>query len=374
MRLPRMVMSCGRPPPPDRWPRRPPRHQLPSLEQAVFITLEGKAHNWRLLGYSDGVGVLLLANSMYSLEEDMASYRKAIFLSLPAALLFIALIAWFFAGKAVGPVKRLTKAASGVTAEGLDKRLNEKGAYPEFAELIKVYNEMLDRLENSFQQSRRFSADAAHELNTPLTILQGHLDLMVQSTDIDTESQQQLATIFEEVHNLREVVRKLLLLSLADSGRLPVEAHSFDLSRMLDEIMEDTVLIDSNLDFQKEIENDISYTGDKDLIRQAILNVISNAIKYNRKDGFVKVALRKSAKGIEIEVVNAGEAIPKECADKVCDRFFRGEAARQAKTEGRGLGLSLAREFIKAHNGTLSLERNEADDIAFIIRLQQEIS
>ena len=360
-----------RPPPPDRRLRRPPRQQLPSLEQAVFLTAEGKDNDWRIMGFSDGTGVLLLASSMEIQEAFMASYRKAIFLSLPAALLLIGLVAWYFAGKAVIPVRRLTDAASGVTAEGLDRRLSQKGAYPEFAELIQVYNEMLDRLETSFEQSRRFSADAAHELNTPLTILQGHLDLLVQSANIDTESQQQLATIFEEVHNLREVVRKLLLLSLADGGRLPLEASEFDLSSMAGEIMEDAALIEPDLQVDQDIDPEILYTGDKDLIRQAILNVVSNAIKYNRPQGFVKLTLRRTGDWIGMEVTNAGEAIPPECADKLFDRFFRGDTARQSKAEGRGLGLSLAREFVKAHKGTLSLEGNETDAITFVIRLPE---
>ena len=361
-----------RPPPLERRLRRPPRHQLPSLEQAVFITVPGPENNWRVMGFSDGTAVLLLANSMEGQQATMAGYRKAILLGFPSALLVIAFVAWYFAGKAVDPVRRLTAAAAGVTAEGLDKRLNRKGAYPEFAELIQVYNAMLDRLEASFGQSRRFSADAAHELNTPLTILQGHLDLLVQSGDIDLDSQQQLATIFEEVHNLREVVRKLLLLSLADSGRLPLEAEPFNLSAVVEEIMEDAVLIEPDLEFVQEIGADIHFTGDKDLLRQAILNVVTNAIKYNRADGFVKVALRAVEAAIEIEVSNAGDAIPEACAARLFDRFYRGEAVRQAQKEGRGLGLSLAREFVKAHGGSLSLERNRTDDIAFLIRIPRE--
>ncbi|MEX0327029.1 MAG: sensor histidine kinase [Puniceicoccaceae bacterium] len=358
-----------RPPPPERRMRPPPRPHLPSMDKAVFTTVDGSESHWRILGFSDGTGVLLLAADMRPVAESMASYRKAILLALPVALLVIALVAWYFAGKAVGPVKRLTAAASGVTAEGLDRRLDGQGAYPEFAELIQVYNEMLDRLERSFEQSRRFSADAAHELNTPLTILQGHLDLLVQSGSIDTESQQQLATIFEEVHNLKEVVRKLLLLSLADSGRLPVEAEAIDLSTMVEEIMEDTVLIDPDLQFHQEIEPGVIFNGDRDLIRQAILNVISNAIKYNRVDGFVKVLLRTREDIVEIEVINAGAAIPETSAGKLFDRFFRSESARETGKEGRGLGLSLARESIKAHKGRLSLERNNEDDIAFLIQL-----
>ena len=133
--------------------------------------------------------------------------------------------------------------------------------------------------------------------------------------------------------------------------------------------MEDAILIDPGLDFQQEIEPDIHFTGDKDLIRQAILNVVSNAIKYNRVEGFVNVSVRLFDEAVEIEITNAGDAIPADCAAKLFDRFFRGERARQAQKEGRGLGLSLAREFIRAHKGTLSLVRNETDAISFLIHL-----
>lgn len=344
---------------------RPPRAQLPSINRSVFLTLKIAGERYRILGFSDGVGVFLAAHNMSREQHDMHDLRWSILWALPGAILIIGLITWYLAGKAVGPVRRLTHLASEITAEELNKRLAPENEPPEFAELIQVYNEMLDRLETSFSQARRFSADAAHELNTPLTILRGHLDLLLQSAEEDSESQQQLALVFEEVRGLQEVIRKLLVLSQADSGKLAIEPKELNLSTLIEEILEDAELMAPEITFTRDIGKAVIINGDRDILRQCVFNLVTNAIKYNKSGGTVHMELKVDRNSAILDVTNTGPAIQRDKAPKIFERFFRADPSRDSKINGRGLGLSIAREFAKAHHGTLELVCNEEDRITF---------
>lgn len=365
----------GPPPsnPPDRPPnfrgRQGPRANLPSLDQAVFTTVRKDGKRFRVMGYTNGNGVFMAVQDLVHLEDSMQELRRSIILALPVALMLIGLVAWYFAGKAIGPVRRLSESAAGITAEGLGNRLEPGREPPEFASLIEVYNQMLDRLDISFHQARRFSADAAHELNTPLTVLQGHLDILLQSSDQESDEQKQLAMLCEEVRGLQDVIRKLLVLSQADAGKLTIDPAQINLSQLVSEILEDVEIMSPELEFIGEIEPGLEIKGDRSLLRQAIFNLLTNATKYNRENGFVRLKLSRDNYAIRLDVVNSGHEIPAEKADKLFDRFFRVDDSRNSKVEGKGLGLSLAWEFVRAHGGTIELVSRQKDNITFRIEL-----
>lgn len=348
---------------------RPPRQHMPGMGRSVFKSVEREGQKWRIMAFSDGTAVFLAAHNMSQLREDMHTLGNAILIAFPVAISIIGLIAWYLAGKAIDPVKRLTSSASEITAEALGKRLQESHEPPEFENLIKGYNQMLDRLEKSFLQASRFSADAAHELNTPLMILRGHLDLLLQSAAENSDTQKQLAMVLEEVRGLQEVIRKLLLLSQADSGRLAIDEVDFDFSMLVNEIVEDAEIMAPEIELRCDIPDGIPVKGDRDLLRQCVFNLITNAIKYNREDGHIILTMEKSRYAVQLDIRNTGQAIPEDKAEKVFDRFYRVDPSRDAKVKGRGLGLSLAHEFAKAHHGSLELVANEDDNIVFRLTL-----
>lgn len=379
-------MELPDPPPPGRFSRRPPtgdwalagpRHPAPLppaqpvqlLEEAVFDTVEFSGERWRLLGFSDGTRVFMALRNYQPLDAEMADLRRSILLALPVALLLIGIVAWWLAGRAVVPVRRLTRSASEVSAKDLSQRIEPGTEPPEFAELIYVYNRMLDRLERSFGQARRFSADAAHELNTPVAILKGHLDNMLQSGGDNPGGQRQLVLLLEEVERLQDILGKLLLLSQADSGRLPVDASRFDLSALVCDILEDARLVTPDLAFAPDIAKAIHFTGDPALLRQCIFNLFSNAMKYNRPNGRIEISLRELADCIQLNITNTGPPIPEDQVGKLFDRFFRAGNSIGSKVKGRGLGLSLAREFARAHRGSIDLVSNKEDAINFRLQL-----
>ncbi|MBD2464210.1 HAMP domain-containing protein [Oscillatoria sp. FACHB-1407] len=354
---------------PDRrrstWERLPDRPPPPPK-----ITTQHTASGlWRV-----GVVVLpyqqvAIAINLSAIDQEMTLIRGVFFVAIPVVLLLVAGGAWAIAGSALHPVGQLTHAIRQVTAKGLDQRLPTQAATIEFVELIQVFNQMLERLERSFKQASRFSADAAHELKTPLTILQGELEQALQLAPSGSIVQQRLSTLLDEVHRLSEIVRKLLLLSLADAGKMGLHPVEIDLSTLLVEMGEDVELMAPRLVVETDVAEGLRVWGDRDLLQQALQNLMSNAVKYNLPEGWVKIQGHQRNGTVQVTIRNASNPIPESDRPLIFDRFYRGDPARTRKIEGLGLGLSLAREIIHAHQGELTLEPPQPGETAFTLRL-----
>ncbi|WP_415354790.1 sensor histidine kinase [Leptolyngbya sp. FACHB-1624] len=233
---------------------------------------------------------------------------------------------------------------------------------------------MLERLERSFLQASRFSADAAHELKTPLTILQGELERSLQQVEPGSEVQQRLSSLLDEVRRLSSIMRKLLLLSLADAGQMSLYRVKVNLSELLFEMLEDIELLAPHLTVQSDIAPGLSVQGDRDLLKQVLQNLLSNAIKYNLEKGWIRIRAGQSQTAIQVTIANASKGIPVQDRDRIFDRFHRGDPARTRKVEGIGLGLSLAREIVRAHQGDLKLDASQMGQTAFILTLPKTAS
>lgn len=361
----------GAPPPPP--PRRGEEisRRNPALPRKTpqFFTSEAGGKTWRIGVLGNPYMTLVLGADLNEFQVGMAQLRQAYLLALPLALLLLGLGAWFLAGRALRPVTALTRAAERVTAQGLDQRIPAMTRDQEFNRLITVFNAMLNRLEASFQQATRFSADASHELKTPLARLQAELEQAVQTPVAELPPQQVYGSLLEEIHRLKSIVQKLLLLSLADAGRLQLKLEPANLSVMLANVVEDSQALASALTIEQEIAPDIIVNADAELLEQALQNLASNAIKYNREGGAIRFTLARDGGNICLRVANTGTPIPESDHERVFQRFHRTDPARSGNVEGVGLGLSLAREIIRAHHGELMLESSLADRTTFRVTL-----
>ena len=357
--------GTGLPPPPlESLP--PPRRVPPATAQLVRV-VDGQ--EWRIgLGVTDNGRVAIAVNAQV-IADDMRSMRNAFLLALPFALVLIGVASWVVASRALKPLRKLTFAARKVTAEGLDQRIATQDEDEEFGELIEVFNRMLERLERSFKQSQRFSADAAHELKTPLAILQGQLERAIQSADDGSPLQAQLSGILDEVRRLSGISRKLLLLSQADAGHMSLLRESFNLSEALDDLIEDTRMLAPHLTVDGNIAPGIVIQADGTMLRQVLHNLISNAIKYNLPDGWVRITLLHWSQRVEVKVSNASAGISATQRKKLFERFFRADAAHSRTVEGVGLGLALAREIARAHGGDITLSFSDDKQVEFSLVL-----
>jgi heavy metal sensor kinase len=285
-----------------------------------------------------------------------------------ALLIGLALIAagsYLIADRALRPVERLTRTARELTAQGLDARLPVDSREAELAELTNVFNDMLNRLERSFGQATRFSADAAHELKTPLAILQGLLEEGVQGSEPESEEQRRYSRLLDQVQRLKAILQKLFLLARADAGDLTIHRTRIDFTALVRDACDDTEVLAPHLKFYPELEEGLFVEGDPHLLRQAVQNLLTNAVKHNRPEGKIGVRLQPRKGQVSLKVVNTGSAIPEEMRDMIFERFYRVDKSRHRESGGSGLGLSLAREIARAHGGALRLERGEADHVTF---------
>lgn len=322
----------------------------------VFVTLTADTRRWRVGVMGNQDITMAVAVEMGKFEAELRQTGAAFILALPVALLLIAAGGWLIVRRALRPIEALTRTAERITAKGLDQRIATAGSEAEFQRLITVFNQMMDRLQRSFEQALRFSADAAHELRTPLTILQGRLEGALHDAEDGSPLQRTFSELLDEVQRLKAVTQKLLLLSQADTGQLNLKLEPFDLSAALKEMQEDMRALAPGLRIEGDIPPGVRVVGDPTLLQQVLLNLATNAIKYTPDGGTVISRLTQDGATVRFSISNSYDGTAPLDTDRVFSRFYRGDPSRNRKTEGVGLGLSLAREIARAHRGDLAIE------------------
>jgi signal transduction histidine kinase len=304
-------------------------------------------------------------------RTELNRLRNVFLLAFPAALLLVGFGGWIIAGRALHPLQRIAETAEHVTARGLDQRIPEAAGSPEANRVIQVLNRMMDRLEASFRQATRFSADASHELKTPLAVMQGELENALQAAAPGSAEQQLFGNLLEETQRLKTITRRLLLLAQADAGQLKLALEPVDLSVELEAMIEDARVLaaDSRLQFEVSLPPRAPLAADRALLHTALFNLINNAVKYNEPDGRISIRLETAANKMFLTIDNTGPGIPASDAAKIFQRFYRGGRTSASDVGGIGLGLSLAREIIRAHGGELRLKESRAGWTCFAATL-----
>jgi signal transduction histidine kinase len=282
-------------------------------------------------------------------------------------LLLVLFSAWF-SGLISSPVKKLSWAMLQVDRNISNQKLQLHTSVPELKELVNSYNELLSRMRNSLIQAQRFSADAAHELKTPLTILQGRIESAVAVTS-DISVQQLLASLQAEVSHLTSITRKLLLLSQADAGNLRLDKKEFDWSALVSSSLNDSHDLFESLQVEASIEPSLRVFGDACLFTRLINNLLCNISKYAVSDAPVHISSAQVSGWVETRFRNRSR--PMSVAQRSClfDRFYRVGGEFSESNAGAGLGLSLAREIARAHGGDLVLEETAEDVFEFKLTL-----
>lgn len=370
------------PPPPQQMDSRPPRRSddSPSREPPprrlpvrgpIYETVKGAGGEWRAMTIANEEVALSIAMNLSGLHAETHRFHQALLVAVPLGLLLIVAGGWLIGHMALRPVNQISRTAETVTAHRLHERIPDEKADTEFKRLIALINGMLARLERGFQQATRFSADAAHELKTPLAILQVQTERWLQRASDDSPEQREYAEHLDEVQRLRVILDKLLLLSRADSGQLPVSFARINLADLVRAAGEDVRMLAPDREVSVHVPQDLFLMADADLLNQLFQNLVSNAVKFGDKNGVVKLELEERVGQAVFTISNTGAPIPPQDQDKLFDRFHRAEKSRSREIEGSGLGLSLAREIARAHGGELALERSEEPLTTFVLTLLQ---
>jgi signal transduction histidine kinase len=229
---------------------------------------------------------------------------------------------------------------------------------------------MMDRLETGFSHANRFSADVSHELKTPITVMQAEIETALQESVADSPEETRLLVLREEVGRLKSITQSLMLLSQADVGELIRKSDPISLSEELQSLVEDAEIVaeGAGISVAASLSPDVEVRGDPVLLRQALLNLINNAIKYNVPEGDVSVILAAQSDHAMISIENSSEGISPADQEKIFDRFYRADQSRSRGVDGFGLGLSLAQAVVKGHGGTIDLIVEEEKRTRFEVR------
>ena len=303
-------------------------------------------------GFHDAIGIVLMCG-------------------IPAALVGIG-GGWFLMRKALAPVKALTAAAERVNERNLRDQLPRSGNGDELDRLTEVFNSMTSRLDASFQQIREFTLHASHELKTPLTVMRGEAETQLSDAKTSEAERQRLLSQLDELERLTKIVDGLTLLTKADAGQIELKREAV----RLDELVRDAVADAEILAQSKQVSVVLSscdpatVLGDRHRLRQLLLNLTDNAVKYNHNKGQVTLSLRAIDGLAELKICNTGQGIPSTMLPRVFDRFFRVDQSHNNAVDGCGLGLSIVKWIVDAHDASIAVTSEAGQKTEFILRFK----
>ncbi len=327
--------------------------------------------------------IIQVASSLEEVEDALNNLLMILMITVPFALLVASLGGQFLARKALKPVDDITRTARAITSMNLNQRIEPPKVSDEISRLIETFNEMISRLDQSFRQIKQFSTDASHELKTPLTILKGEVEVALRKERALQEYREILKSNLEEVNRMSQIVEDLLLLSRADSGEVRLHREEINLTEIVHEVVTQvSVLVRSkNLHVETSNQNGtLRISGDRLRIRELFLNLLENGIKYTEEGGSIRIHLEKdllhseiSPSGIprfaKITFSDTGIGISKEDQGRIFDRFYRVDKARSRDQGGSGLGLSICKWIVEAHQGEIQVESEFGKGSSFTVRL-----
>jgi heavy metal sensor kinase len=317
------------------------------------------------------INIVQVATSLEQVEEALNALLLILWITVPSALVVASLGGLFLANKALRPVDEITKTARMITSKSLGQRIKLRKAKDEIGRLAETFNHMISRLDRSFKQIRQFSADASHELKTPLTILKGEIEVGLRKRRRLEEYRKILNSNLEEVNHMTQIVNDLLFLSKADMGEVHLQRHRTNLTQLVSEIcvQAETIAISKGIRIDTSNDSDVAVIGDRLRLRQLLLNLVDNAIKYTSEGGAMMISLEKDDGKVRLNVTDNGMGIAPEDQPHIFDRFFRVDKARSREAGGSGLGLSICKWIVEAHGGEISVESEVGKGSVFTVTL-----
>ncbi len=352
------------------------RQPLPVLPEVLAAAAGGQkrlltvqaadGERWRVLVVpvvDEGqlVGVLQVERSERGVEVALSQLVIVLAVVIPATLILAIAGGLFLAGRALGPIDRVTRAAASMSAEDLSRRLNMATSADEVGRLATTFDQMLERLDAAFQRQRQFTADASHELRTPLAILMSEADLALKRPRTPAHYRHALATIRANAAHMARLLDDLLALARADAGQERFELEPLALQDLRDDVLAAMAPLAQarGVALQRGADEPlepISVEGDQTRLTQLLVNLIDNGLRHTPAGGAVTVSVRRDDGRAVLKVADTGVGIPPEHLPRIFERFYRVDAARSRADGGAGLGLAICQWIARAHGGEITVE------------------
>lgn len=320
-----------------------------------------------------------------SLNQEQAQLKRLAGTSVAVGLFVLLPFlggGWFLTSRALAPIERISRAAAAVSTSNQNERIEVSRMEAELAELARTVNEAFDRLQDTVERQKRFTADASHELRTPLSVIMARADLALKSERTPDEYREALTVVRHAASRMNSVVEGLLTLARADSGEVPLQPGPCEIHVIVAEVCQ--LLQPLILQRELTVESDlvpVQLMGDRERIREAVSNVLCNAVQYNRSRGAIRIQLREKSGQAFIRVEDTGIGIPDSQQSHLFDRFFRGDESRSGHgdrtsygdrsglSRGSGLGLAITKWIVEAHGGSIEVTSREGEGTVVSLRL-----
>ena len=348
----------------------------PGEARAAFTTEQPDGVPLRVLTLRvQAGGKTFIAQLAYPLDdffEALARFRRVLFLSSPFLLLLASAGGYWLSRRALGPVDQVAREARSISAQNLSSRLPVPRTGDELQRLSETLNGMLERLEQAFRRITQFTADASHELRTPVALMRTRAEIVLRRSRSEEEYRETLRQILEDLQRTSALIENLMLLARADSGAAALERARLDLSESVNEAcLEGRALAEAKqIDLQLELpESPVWVYGDAHSLRRLFLILLDNAVKYTPPQGRITVSLRAADGCALAQVRDTGIGIAAGDLPHVFERFFRADRARSRQTGGAGLGLAIGKWIAEAHGGTVEAQSRPGEGSVFQVRI-----
>ncbi len=369
---------------------------LPELPDAIAAALQGNAV-WRDVQTADAhlrilstplalggrtiIGVLQVGTSLDNIDQTLHQLLTILGVAGLFAIILSAGLGFFLADRALSPIDRITQTALEITrTEDLSRRIQQVGPQDEVGRLATTFNEMLERIDRLFRTQQRFIADVSHELRTPLTVIRGNLDILRRTNPAPaTEGgngrhqellDESLSAMEQEAGRMARLINDLLLLAQADAG-VHLHRELVEIDCLLLDVYRQGQALANGVDLQFIADDRSLVKGDPDRLKQLLLNLVDNAIKYTPQGGQVSLRLARRDGWVRIDIADTGVGIPAADLPHVFERFYRVDKARTRQHGGTGLGLSIARWIADAHGGHIDVESEVGEGTTFSVWLPE---
>jgi len=311
-----------------------------------------------------------VGTSAASVDNILARVLVMLAVGLPLAVVVAVAGGFVLVRRALEPVERITRKAEAITQHNLSERLPVVRSGDELERLSVSLNHMINRLEDAIHGSKQFVADASHELRTPLTVMRGELESLAQDAQLGRATRETLGSVLEEVERLAEIVESLFALSRLDAGEAHAEWLRFDLAELAATTAEQMSLLAEDKQVRVDCESTAGVTveGDRARLKQVIVNLLDNAIKYTPRGGRVRLSVRRESGYAVLDVPDDGIGIPAEALPHVFKRFYRVDTSRSREQGGAGLGLAIVKSICTAHGAIVEVASTPGRGSTFRVR------